>query len=62
MISSITEEIVQPPKKPQISQEMMLVLQALARIAHAVETLAKAADPNFKPAGEGSPTMPIRRQ
>lgn len=51
-----------PPKKPQpISLEMSLVIQALARIAHAVETLAKAADPDFKPMGEGSSTTPVRR-
>jgi len=49
------------PKKPQLSPEMSLLIQCLARIAHAVEKLAKAADPNFKPVGEGNSTTPIRR-
>lgn len=41
--------------------EMKLVLQCLARIAHAIETLAKAADPNFKPMSEDNPTTRVRR-
>jgi hypothetical protein len=38
--------------------EFSLIIQCLARIAHAVEALAKAANPDFKPLPEENATKP----
>lgn len=45
--------------KPTINTtEFSLLLQTLARIAHATEALAKAADPDYKSLTEANPTKP----